>query len=113
MRLLPHPVVPVATGGHRFGFVADSKPLLRSVTKFEVVGCTCTTHPRGYPARIDGVAEHLGVQSGERRGERCDKELAVRVGTGAMPGPVDTVQGRVTAEVGAAAEVDQPARKWQ
>src|SRR6478735_9024740 len=108
----PHPVVPVAPAGCRLGPTTDGKPLLRSVTKFEVVGCTCSTHPGGYPARIHGVAQHVGVQSGECGGESCDKELAVRVGS-ALPGPVDTVQGRVTAEVGATAEIDQPARKWQ
>src|SRR6478752_3977157 len=113
MGFLPHPVVPVAAGGCRIGVLADGKPLLSLVTKFEVVGCSRSTHPRGYPARIHCVAEHLGVQSGERCGQGCHKELAVRVGTGSMPGPVDTVQGRVTAEMRAAAEVDQPTRKWQ
>src|SRR5690349_23293447 len=44
VRFSPLPVVPVATGRHRFGFFADGKPFLRAMTEFEVVRCACSTH---------------------------------------------------------------------
>src|SRR5206468_4794490 len=67
-------------------------------------------HPRGHPARVDGVAEHIRPYAGDRNGERCDEEFAVRVGARCAAAPVDAVEFGSPAAVCAAAEVDEALR---
>src|SRR5438270_12930008 len=57
MRLDVLLVVPVAARGARVCVVARGEPLLREVPEPQIVGRTWAAHPRGHPARVDGVAE--------------------------------------------------------
>ena len=59
MRVESTLVVPVAAGGTRVGVVARGEPLLPEVSESQVVGGAGSTHSRGYPAGVDGVAEHI------------------------------------------------------
>jgi hypothetical protein len=104
-------VMPVAAGGARLWILAGREPLLGQVAESQVVGRAGAAHPRGHPARVDRVAEHVRPDPGDGSGERRDEELAVRVGPRRpLAAPVHAGQVRSSAAVHAAAEVDQALR---
>src|SRR3954454_10963102 len=88
MRLASLSVVPVTAAGERFRVVAGCEPLLRLVSEVEVVGSAGSAHAGRYPARIDGVAAHVRVQTGHGGGECRDEQLAVLVRACPMPAPI-------------------------
>jgi hypothetical protein len=73
-------VIPVAATGQCLGVVARDEPFLRPVAHLKIVGRTAAAHVCRHPARIDGVAQHLGTQTGYGCSECRDEELAVVVG---------------------------------
>ncbi|HEX3715672.1 MAG TPA: hypothetical protein VHV09_22970 [Trebonia sp.] len=103
--------VAAADGGGRV--VADRQPGLGDDPGPEVVRGAGAAHPGGHPARVDGVAEHVGPAPGDGEGEHGVEELAVRVRLGAVPAapvPVQVAGARVAAAVHAARQVHQPPR---
>src|SRR3954469_7423400 len=73
------PGVRAPAAGERLRVVAGREPFLRLVPELEVVGCGGSAHAGRYPARIDGVAAHVGTQAGDGGGECRDEQFAVLV----------------------------------
>ena len=76
-RYLRPAVMPILAADRRRGIIASRKPRLGEIALLKIVRRARASHLRRHPARIDGIAQHLGPQPRDREGERCQIELAV------------------------------------
>ena len=75
----------------RRGIITRRKPRLSEIPLFKIVRRPRTTHFRGDPAGIAGIAQHVGPASRDHKRECRQIQLAVRICLAGVPASLASI----------------------